>query len=79
MGVGFLNDFNGVQFLTGQIAEILVYDNASANTVSAATAYLDAKYFSIATPEPSSVVVWLLSGVTGLLVAGRRRKAWCDR
>ena len=66
VGVGYLNAFGGVQFLTGNIAEILVYNNtAPGYNAAAVNGYLEAKYFS---PEPSSFV---LLGLAAALVAGR--------
>ncbi len=74
VGVGFLDAFvpNGLQHLTGNIAEILVYDNTAPGFDAAAVnTYLVDRYFA---PEPASFAVWGVVIVGGLLVA-RRRKA----
>jgi len=70
VGVGYLNAFGGLQYLTGNIAEILVYNNqAPGYSASAVTAYLEAKYFAV--PEPSSVVLLAL-GAFGMFIIRRR-------
>lgn len=70
-GVGFLNAFGGIQFLTGNIAEVLVYDNTAAGFNAAdVNSYLVGKYF--ATPEPASLG---LLAFGSLAMLGRRRRA----
>ena len=72
VGVGFLNAFGGIQYLTGNIAEILVYDNSAPGfNAAAVNTYLIEKYF---VPEPASLAIWGVAIAGGLLVA-RRRKA----
>ena len=83
VGVGFLNAFGGAQFLKGNIAEILVYNDTGltssqiATQTAAVNLYLDNKYFLV--PEPSMLMLAALAIPVPAFRAWRRRIARSDR
>jgi hypothetical protein len=76
--LGFLNAFGGAQFLQGNIAEVLVYDDTGltsdqiAAESAAVNAYISQRYFTtVSVPEPASLGMIAL-GAFGLLFRRRR-------